>query len=94
MISFNTSPNAVKVSLSILKFFALRSTKYVPIDPKKRDEWVRKKEIAHTREQYTDWLKSKSTKALQDLKKDNGFIANIAGFIIDEILQERKRQSK
>ena len=43
------------------------------------------------REQYEDYLRSKSTAAMEDIRKDNGQLAKIAGWLIEEIINERKK---
>ena len=40
------------------------------------------------RDQYEDYLRSKSPAALKDMQKDNGQLSKIAGWLIDEILTE------
>lgn len=42
------------------------------------------------RDEYQDWLEGKSTQALKDLKNDGGHVAVICGWLITEILAERK----
>ena len=42
------------------------------------------------REQYESYFRDKSTTALLDIKRDGGQLAKIAGWLIDEIIGERK----
>jgi hypothetical protein len=41
------------------------------------------------RENYQDYLESKSTQALLDIKKDKGQLSSLCSWLIDEILAER-----
>lgn len=42
------------------------------------------------RDHYEEYLNGKSTQALYDLKRDGGNVSNLAGWLIDEILEKRK----
>ena len=42
------------------------------------------------RSEYKEYLEGKTTQALKDLKTDGGQISNVCGWLIDEILAERK----
>ena len=42
------------------------------------------------RSEYKEYLDGKTTQALKDLKTDGGQISNVCGWLIDEILAERK----
>ncbi len=42
------------------------------------------------RDGYQDYLEDKKTPALLDMKKDNGPISKLCGWLIDEILSKRK----
>lgn len=44
------------------------------------------------REMQEGWLRDKTTKALQDLRRDKS--AHVANWLIDEILNERNKQTK
>lgn len=41
------------------------------------------------RDSYQDYLESKSTPALLDIKKDGGQLAGLCGWLIDEIIESR-----
>jgi hypothetical protein len=43
------------------------------------------------RDHYEPYLRDKDTQALIDLKKDGGQISKLAGWLIDEILEERTK---
>ena len=60
-----------------------------PKQKTKSEELERKKERQHIRDQYQDYLESKTTPALKDIRKDGGHIAHIAGWLISEILAKR-----
>ena len=55
---------------------------------KDRNDEAFKKRI---RDDYEEPLKAKSTRALLDLQKDGGQLSGLCGWLIDEILQQRKR---
>lgn len=65
-----------------------------PEQKTKEQKIYRNKEMQRIRDENQKYLESKSTKALLDLKKDNGQIAYICGWLIDEIIATRKGQSK
>ena len=46
------------------------------------------------RNDYQEYLESKSTQALIDIKNDGGQLCKLCGWLIDEILNERNRQRK
>ena len=54
---------------------------------KDRNDEAFKKRI---RDDYEEPLKAKSTRALLDLQKDGGQLSGLCGWLIDEILQQRK----
>lgn len=56
----------------------------------KEEEIYRKKEIQRIRDVHQDYLESKTTEALLDLKKDGGHIVGLCGWLIEEILEKRK----
>jgi hypothetical protein len=43
------------------------------------------------RDSYEDYLRAKSTAALKDIQNDNGQLAKIAGWLIEEIINGRKK---
>ncbi len=43
------------------------------------------------RDSYQDYLEDKKTPALLDMKKDNGPMSKLCGWLIDEILSERAK---
>lgn len=51
-------------------------------------------EKARLKEEYQEYLESKNTQALKDIKADGGHLVGLCGWIIDEILAKRKGQSK
>ncbi|GAG27257.1 unnamed protein product, partial [marine sediment metagenome] len=60
-----------------------------PKSPIVDSETTRKQREAQICEEYDSYLRQKTTQALKDLKKDKGHIAQVAGWLIDEILKER-----
>ena len=46
---------------------------------------------ARIREEYGDYLSQKNTRALIDIKNDGGHLYSLAGFLIDEILEQRNK---
>lgn len=64
-------------------------------DVKKQDE--KKREIAKKnrirneyRNEYFDYLNGKTTEALLDIKKDRGHLWQLAGWLIEEIIESRR----
>jgi hypothetical protein len=49
------------------------------------------KQKKKTREDSEEWLRSKSTAALLDFKRDKGHLYKSCGWLIDEILEERTK---
>ena len=64
-----------------------------PEQKTKLEALQRKKEIQRIRDSYQVYLESKTTPALQDLRKDKGHIS-ICHWLITEILAKRKRKLK
>lgn len=56
-----------------------------------RERLEKEKEIYRIRDEYQDWLESKSTRALLDFKKDGGSLVHNCGWLIDEILEQRNK---
>ena len=50
----------------------------------------RERDMASIREEYQEYLESKTTQALRDIKKDGGHLAGLCGWLIDDILVKRK----
>ena len=46
------------------------------------------------RDSYESYLRDKSTEALIDIKKDGGHLSKLAGWLIDEIIEEREKWLK
>ena len=46
------------------------------------------------RESHQEYLESKSTQALLDIKKDNGYLWKLCGWLINEILRNRKQAAE
>lgn len=61
-----------------------------PEQMNKEQKREREKEIQRIRDEKQDYLESKTTKALLDIKKDDGLLVGTCGWLIDEILAKRK----
>ena len=57
-----------------------------------REQRQQEKAKQKIRDDYQNWLEGKSTKALQDAKRDGGYMTGLYCWLIDEILNERNRQ--
>ena len=42
------------------------------------------------RDDYQEYLEGKSTQALKDLKKDTGHLTSVCGWLIEEIIEQRR----
>lgn len=61
-----------------------------PEQKTKEQEAYRKKEMQRIREENQEYLESKTTKALLDIKKDGGHLVGLCSWLIDEIIAKRK----
>ncbi len=61
-----------------------------PEQEKKEQTISREKEKQRVRDNWQEYLESKNTQALLDIKKDGGHLAGLAGWLIDEIIAKRK----
>lgn len=62
-----------------------------PEQKTKEQKIYRNKEMQRLREENQEYLESKTTKALLDIKKDGGHLAGLCGWLIEEILAERRK---
>ena len=61
-----------------------------PEQERKEQTISREKEKQQIRDDRQEYLESKTTEALLDLKRDGGHIAYMCGWLIDEIIAKRK----
>lgn len=60
-----------------------------PEEKKAKAKRQREKEEEKIREDWQDYLESKTTQALKDIKKDGGHLMGVCGWLINEILATR-----